>query len=158
MIQKQYDHLPYAPLTGRILDCCFEVMNELGAGFLESVYKNALLLALRQSGLSVEVERFFEVYFRQQKVGRYIADLVIEKTVVVELKCCKCLLPEHQAQTINFLAAAKLPVGLLVNFGHRDLEYKRVYCPDDPAAAGDPAREADPVFLPALKEETVKKN
>ena len=126
MIRKQYDHLPHAPLTGNILNCCFEVMNELGCGFLESVYKNALLLAIQQRGL---------------------ADLVVEETVVVELKCCKSLLPEQQAQTINYLAAAKLPVGLLVNFGHRDLEYKRVHCPFYPAAEGDPASAADPVFL-----------
>ena len=146
MRNKKYDHLPYAPLTGSILNCCFDIINELGCGFLEAVYKNALLLALQQKGLSVQVEKVFEVYFRQQKVGRYIADLVVENTIVVELKCCKCLLPEHQAQTINYLTASKLPVGLLVNFGHKDLEYKRVYRPLDPAAVGDLAREADPVF------------
>ena len=64
MIKKCYDHLPYANLTGNILDCCFEVMNELGSGFLESVYKNALLIALRQRGLLVQTEKPFEVYFR----------------------------------------------------------------------------------------------
>jgi len=147
MIRKQYDHLPHASLTGNILNCCFEVMNELGCGFLESVYKNTLLLALQQRGLNVQTEKSFEVYFRGQKVGQYFADLVVEETVVIELKCCKSLLPEHQAQTINYLAAAKLPVGLLVNFGHRDLEYKRVHCPFYPATEGDPASAADPVFL-----------
>jgi GxxExxY protein len=141
------DHLPHAVLTGSILKCCFDVMRELGCGFLEVIYKNALIIALKQRGLSLHIEKPFEVSFRQQKIGLYIADLVVEETVIVELKCCKCLLPEHQAQTINYLAAADLPVGLLVNFGHRNLEYKRVVHPlFYPAAEGDPAREADPVF------------
>ncbi len=129
MNQNVYDHLPHGELTGIILECCFEVMNELGAGFLESVYKNALLIALRQRGLAVQIEQTYEVYFRQHKVGLYKADIVVEGTVIVELKCCKCLLPEHQAQAINYLTAAKLPVGLLVNFGQKDLEYKRVRNP-----------------------------
>ena len=122
-------------------------MRELGSGFLETIYKNGLVIALKQHNLSFQIEKPFEVSFRHQKIGLYIADLVVEETVIVELKCCKCLLPEHQAQTINYLAAADLPVGLLINFGHRNLEYKRVHHPlFHPAAEGDPAREADPVF------------
>jgi|APFre7841882654_1041346.scaffolds.fasta_scaffold96721_2 GxxExxY protein len=141
------DRLLHSDLTGDILKCCFEVMRELGCGFLEAIYKNALIIALKQHKLSVQVEKSFEVSFRQQKIGLYIADLVVDETVVVELKCCKCLLPEHQAQTINYLTAADLPVGLLVNFGHRTLEYKRVHHPlFHPAAEGDPASEADLVF------------
>ena len=97
-------------------------MRELGIGCLESIYKNALIIALKQKGLSLYVEKPFEVHFRQQKIGLYIADLVVAETVIVELKCCKHLLPEHQAQTINYLAVADLPVGLLVNFGHKNLE------------------------------------
>ena len=135
------DRLPHAALTGDILNCCFEVMRELGCGFLETIYKNALVIALKQHNLSIQIEKPFEVSFRQQKIGLYIADLVVEETVIVELKCCKCLLPEHQAQTINYLAAADLPVGLLVNFGHRRLEYKRVHHP-----LFHPAVEGDPVF------------
>ena len=142
-----HDHLPHATLTGNILKCCFEIMRELGCGFLESIYKNALVIALKQRGLSLQAEKPFEVCFRQQKIGLYVADLVVEETVIVELKCCKCLLPEHQAQTINYLTAADLPIGLLVNFGHRNLEYKRVHHPLlHPAAEGDPASAADPVF------------
>ena len=129
MNYSTYEHLPHGDLTQIILECCFEVMNELGAGFLESVYKNALVIALKQRGLRVQTEQCFEIYFRGQKVGLYKADIIIEETVVIELKCCKCLLPEHQAQTINYLTAANLPVGLLVNFGQKDLEYKRVRNP-----------------------------
>jgi len=129
---------PHSELTSLILKCCFEVVNELGAGFLESVYKNALFLALQQKEILIEVEKPFEVYFRGQKIGFYKADLIAQGTVIIELKCCKCLLPEHQAQVINYLKAANVPVGLLVNFGHRNLEYKRLHHPlIYPAAEGD---------------------
>lgn len=95
-------------LTSDILKTSFEVMNELGSGFLESVYKNALCYALKQKGFSITVEQRFDVYFRQQKVGVYIADLVVENALIVELKCCRNLLPEHQAQVINYLSATSL--------------------------------------------------
>ena len=94
-------------------------MNELGIGFLESVYKNALFVALREKGLFVETEKSFEVYFKKQKVGFYKADIVVENLLVVEFKCCKSLLPEHQALVINYLAASHLPLGLLVNFNSK---------------------------------------
>ena len=118
--------LPYFELTGSILNCCFEVMNKLGTGFLERVYKNALLLALRQKGLQVEVERSYDVIFRGKVIGRYIADLVVNDAVIVGLKCCENLIREHQAQLFNYLKVSGLPVGLLVNFRRRKLEWKRL--------------------------------
>ncbi|MEI8365758.1 MAG: GxxExxY protein [Parachlamydiaceae bacterium] len=121
--------LPHFELTSVILKCCFEVMNELGTGFLESVYKNALYDALRQSRISVETEQLFNVCFRGKKVGTYKADIVVQSTVIIELKCCKSLLSEHQAQVINYLKASDLSVGMLVNFGNKKLEYKRLYHP-----------------------------
>ena len=132
--------LPHSQISSVILGSCFEVMNELGIGFLESVYKNALFFALREKGLFVESEKVFEVYFKRQKVGLYKADIVVNNLIVVELKCCKSLLPEHQAQVINYLAASNLPVGLLVNFSSKQLDYKRLHHPiHHPAAEGDPA-------------------
>jgi GxxExxY protein len=125
---KTYDLL-HSELTSSILKCCFEVINELGVGFLESVYKNALFLALKQKAILIEAEKPLEVYFRDQKIGFYKADLVAQGAVIIELKCCKSLLPEHKAQVINYLKAANIPVGLLVNFGHRNLEYKRLHHP-----------------------------
>lgn len=125
--QDEEEHLPHFVLTKEILGCCFAVMKELGPGFLERVYKNALFLAMKQEGLYVEVEKLFEVKFRGKVIGRYSADLVVGKVVIVELKCCEHLLREHQAQVINYLTVAQLPVGLLVNFRHRKLEYKRLH-------------------------------
>ena len=118
--------LPYFELTGSIMNCCFEVMKELGPGFVESIYKNALLIAMRQKGLRVEVERSFEVIFRGTVIGRYRTDLVVEQTVIVELKCCESLGREQQAQLFNYLKVSRLPIGLLVNFRRGKLEWKRL--------------------------------
>lgn len=113
-----------------ILGCYFDVINDLGSGFLESVYKNALYIALKEKGFRIVVEKRFEIQYREHKIGLYVADLVIEDAVIVELKCCEVLHPGHKAQLINYLKASNLPVGLLVNFGNRKLEYKRLYHPD----------------------------
>ncbi len=114
-------------LTREILGACFEVINELGAGFVESVYENALLIALREKGLHAEKQRALMVEFRGQVVGEFFADVLVEDKVIVELKAVKALLPEHQAQIINYLKATEKDVGLLVNFGSSKLEYKRMY-------------------------------
>jgi GxxExxY protein len=97
---------------------------------LESVYKNALLIQLREKSFKVEVEKRFEVIFREQKIGLYIADIVVEGKVIIELKCCDSLVCEHQAQLINYLKASNILVGLLINFGKRRLDYKRVHHPE----------------------------
>ncbi|HSX10108.1 MAG TPA: GxxExxY protein [Chlamydiales bacterium] len=123
---KQDKKLAYSELTGGILNCCFDVMKELGPGFLEVIYKNALLITLRQKGMQVDVERSFEVVFRGNVIGRYKADLVVGQTVIVELKCCENLVREHQAQLFNYLKVSKLPIGLLVNFRRGKLEWKRL--------------------------------
>ena len=127
---KEEKELPYSDLTGAILGCCFDVMKELGPGFLEKIYKNALLIVMRQKGLQVEVERSYEVIFRGKIIGRYNADLVVNQTVIVELKCCDSLIAEHQAQLFNYLTVASLPIGLLVNFRRRKLEWKRLQSND----------------------------
>jgi len=128
---KEEKELPYSELTGSILGCCFEVMKELGPGFLERVYKNALLMAMRQKGLQVEVERSYNVIFRGKIIGRYVADLVVNDTVIVELKSCENLIGEHQAQLFNYLKVSGLPVGLLVNFRRRKLDWKRLQSNED---------------------------
>ena len=122
----------HSELTETILGCCFDVMNELGIGFLESVYKNTLFIAIKEKGLTVETEKRFEVIFRDRKVGLYVADLIVESSVIVELKCCDSLLGEHQAQLINYLKVSGILVGLLVNFGNRKVEFKRLHHPDHP--------------------------
>ena len=128
---KEEKELPHSELTRSTLGCCFEVMKELGPGFLERVYKIALLMAMRQKGLQVEVEHSYNVVFRGKIIGRYVADLVVNNTVIVELKCCENLIGEHQAQLFNYLKVSGLPVGLLVNFRRRKLDWKRLQSNED---------------------------
>ena len=117
--------LKHGQITRRVIGCAFAVSNELGAGFLESVYEKALLLALRQEGLSAVAQHPIKVMFRGECVGDFYADLFVEEKVIVELKAVKAIAPEHQAQIINYLKATGIEVGLLINFGNPKLEYKR---------------------------------
>jgi GxxExxY protein len=119
--------LLYDQVTGKILEACFEVINELGAGFLESVYHKALLIALRQKRIEAQAEVPLPVMFRGESVGDFVADILVEGKVVVELKGVRALAPEHQAQVINYLKASGIEVGLLVNFGSPKLEYRRLH-------------------------------
>ena len=118
-------NLKYEPLTKIILGCAFDVINELGIGFLESVYEKALLLALHQKGLNAVSQQSITVLFRGKSVGEFYADILVEEKVIVELKASKVLAPEHEAQIINYLNATDIEVGLLINFGNKTLEFKR---------------------------------
>ena len=122
---QQVAELKHESITGTVIGCAFEVINELGAGFLESVYEKALLLALRQKGLSATDQYPAKVMFRGECVGDFYADIFVEGKVIVELKAVKSIAPEHQAQIINYLNATGIEVGLLINFGNPRLEYKR---------------------------------
>ena len=114
-------------MTAKILEACFEVINELGAGFLESVYERALLIALHQKGIDAKAQVPLSVWFRGEIVGEFFADILVEDKVLMELEAVKALAPEHQAQLINYLNATGVEVGLLVNFGRPRLEYKRLH-------------------------------
>ena len=117
----------YEDLTAKALEACFEVTKELGAGYVESVYEKALLIALPQKGLSVKAQFPLSVKFRGQTVGEFYADVLLEDKIIIELKAVRALIPEHQAQLIKYLNATGMEVGLLVNFGNPRLEYKRLH-------------------------------
>ena len=117
--------MKYEDITEKIIGCSFEVINELGAGFLESVYEKALSVALSEKGIVFKRQYPITVMFRGQSVGEFYADLFVEDKIIVELKAIKSLLPEHQAQLINYLKATGFEVGLLINFGNPKLEYRR---------------------------------
>ena len=112
-------------LTGKILEACFEVSNELGSGFLESVYEKALLIALRQKGLNAQSQMPLEVKFRGVVIGEFYADILVDSKVLLELKAVSAFGKEHFAQIINYLKATKIEVGLIINFGTSKLEYRR---------------------------------
>ena len=110
----QYKH---QELTQTILGVFYEVYNELGHGFLESIYQEAMLVALKQKGAMVEGQRPLPVWFRGERIGDFRADLIVGNAVIVELKAGRDLEPVHDAQLLNYLRASELEVGLLLNFG-----------------------------------------
>jgi len=117
--------LAHGEVTNRVLRTFFSVYNELGVGFVESVYHNSMLRALLDESLGVRSEHQIEVYFRKAVVGQFHADLVVEDCVVLELKAVRTLLPDHNAQLMNYLRASWFEVGLVLNFG-RVPEFKRL--------------------------------
>jgi GxxExxY protein len=104
-------------LTGRIIGCAMKVHGTLGPGFLESIYHKAFLHELEKARLNVESEKPIAVYYDNIKVGEFAADLIVEKSVIVELKAITSLVAAHQVQLVNYLTATKMNVGLLINFG-----------------------------------------
>ena len=122
--------LLHKSITDSILKVYYEVYNELGSGFLEKVYQNAMYFELIARGYKVEAQKQIKVYFKQQLVGEYIADLLVENKVIVELKACELLMNVHVAQTMNYLKATEIEVGLLLNFGEEP-EFKRFIYTND---------------------------
>ncbi|MCY4416048.1 MAG: GxxExxY protein [Chloroflexi bacterium] len=115
----------HSELTRDIIGCAFDVQNELGAGFLESVYEKAMVIALSDAGIPVKSQEPVKVGFRGREVGDFYADLLVPDKVIVELKAVESLTPQHKAQIINYLNATGIPVGLLINFGNPKVEFQR---------------------------------
>ena len=104
-------------LTKKIIGCAFTVHNTLGAGFLEKVYEQALILELKASVLSVRSQEPLSVKYRDQIIGEYFADLIVEDQVISELKAVDSLAKSHEVQLVNYLVATGIEVGMLINFG-----------------------------------------
>ncbi len=117
MNADQTAELIHEELTEKVIGVFYDVYNELGHGFLESVYHKAMVLALRHVGLAVESDVKIPVYFRGQLVGEFEADILVEDKVLLELKAARELDPAHEAQTLNYLRATPIEIGLLMNFG-----------------------------------------
>lgn len=117
----------YHKLTRKIIKGYYEVYNELGSGFMESVYENALEQVLISYGLRVNCQYCIDVYFRNKIVGEFKADMIIEDKVIVELKSVNKLIDKHTAQLINYLKATEIEVGLLMNFGNKPEFYRYIY-------------------------------
>ena len=113
-------------ITEKIIKCCFTVSNTLGCGFLEKVYENALAIEMRKMDLCIEQQHGIPVYYMGEVVGEFIADLLVERTVLVELKVVRAIDDVHVAQCLNYLAATRLPLCLLVNFYNPRVEVRRV--------------------------------
>jgi len=117
--------MEHEELTQKIIGCAMKVHSTLGAGFLESVYQNALAHELRKAGLSVECEVKIQVLYDGVIVGDFSADMFINQLVLIENKAVQALLPVHEVQLVNYLIAIGIEIGLLLNFGAERLEFKR---------------------------------
>ena len=121
LMEEKFKH---GDLTDKIIGTFYEVYNELGFGFLESVYEEAMIIALEAKGLKVEQQVPVPVWFRGRKVGSFEADLVVNTLVIIELKAAKAISERHIAQLLNYLRATEIEVGLVLNFGQR-AEFRR---------------------------------
>jgi GxxExxY protein len=117
---------PTNDVTERVLGAVFEVANTLGAGFLEKVYERALLKELKLRGIAAVPQASFSVLYKDQCVGEYYADILVEDELVLELKCTDRLTKEHMAQCLNYLRASGKTLCLLLNFQNPTVEWKRV--------------------------------
>ena len=113
-------------ITYAINGAVFEVNKVLGPGFLEKVYENALLIELRERGLKAENRVPIKVFYKNEVVGEYIADILVEEKVILELKAVDRLEKIHEAQILNYLKATGVQIGLLINFTHPKAEIKRM--------------------------------
>jgi GxxExxY protein len=118
---KEYD------LCGQVIGMAMKVHSALGLGFLESVYRNALIRELRKGGFKAEAERPISVHYDGQLVGAFTADLLVNDSLIIELKSIQSLAKAHEVQLVNYLVATRIDEGLLVNFGAERLEYKKKF-------------------------------
>ena len=121
---KNYLH---AELTDKIIACAYDVYNQLGFGFSEKVYENAMMIKIAQKNLTAVQQVPVNVFFEKQLVGEYFPDLLVENKVIVELKAVSTLSKAHEAQLVNYLKATGIKVGLLFNFGEKLKIVRRVY-------------------------------
>ena len=117
--------MEYEELTEKIIGCAYRVYNKMGFGFLESVYEKCLLLELRKAGLRVQRQHPITVRYEGEVVGEFVADIVVEDTLILELKSVTQIAGAHEVQLVNYLVATDKPVGLLLNFGQQKVEIKR---------------------------------
>ena len=117
--------MEFETLTKQIIGCAYTVYNEMGFGFLESVYEKCMVIELRKAGLHVETQKPQTVHYEGAVVGEFVCDLVVENEVIVELKSVKQLAQAHEVQLVNYLVATGTDVGLLINFGESKVEVKR---------------------------------
>ena len=111
-------------ITEKIIGAAYKVHNTLGSGFLEKVYQKSLVIELQTLGFSVEVEKPITVYYHDEVVGIYVADIIVDGKVLLEIKAVKGLSEIHEVQLVNYLKATGIEVGLLINFG-RSVNIKR---------------------------------
>lgn len=117
--------MEYKDVTETVIGCAYNVYNKMGFGFLESVYEKCLLIELRKAGLDTESQKPITVYYDDEIVGEFVADIIVNDTIILELKSVRRVIKAHEVQLVNYLVATEKPVGLILNFGERKVEIKR---------------------------------
>ena len=117
--------MEYKDLTEKIIGCAYRVYNKMGFGYLESVYEKCMLIELRKAGFDIESQKPIRVQYDGEVVGDFIADILVNDTVLLELKSVRKLVEAHEVQLVNYLVATGKPVGLLINFGKTKVGVKR---------------------------------
>ncbi len=123
-LRKTMEH---EDITHKIIGAAYQVYNRLGFGFLESVYKKAMIIELGKDNLNVEAEKPLKVYYDDQVVGEFFVDLFVEDVVIIELKSVQNLAKDHEVQLVNYLNGLRKDIGLLINFGPSGVIVKRKY-------------------------------
>ena len=112
-------------MTEKIIGCAYRVYNKMGFRFLESVYEKCMLIELRKAGLNAESQKPITVYYEEGIVGEFVADIIVNDTIILELKSVRQIINVHEVQLVNYLVATRKPVGLILNFGESKVDVKR---------------------------------
>ncbi len=125
--KDERENFPHKELTYQIIGAAMEVHKELGPGFLEKVYENALIVELTEvRGIPTEVQKSIPLFYKGKRIGEHILDILVAGNVILEIKAVKELAPVHEAQLLSYLKATNCKVGLLLNFAEKSLKYKRL--------------------------------
>ena len=125
MILKQKIIMKFKELSEKIIGCTYQVYNKMGFGYLESVYEKCLSIEFKKSGIKAEFQKLISVYYEGEIVGEFIADILVEDSIIVELKSVRRIIMAYEVQLVNYLVTTNKNVGLLINFGERKVEIKR---------------------------------
>ena len=117
--------MEYKDVTETIIGCAYRVYNKMGFGFVESVYEKCLLIELRKAGLDTESQKSITVYYDDEIVREFVADILVNDMIILELKSVRRVIKAHEVQLVNYLVATGKPVGLILNFGEKKVEIKR---------------------------------
>ena len=141
MLDAPKSGLKHSELTEKIIGSFFSVYNELGPGFLESVYQRSMIVALAETGLRADPETPIQVWFHGQTVGDFRADIIVEGTVLLEIKTARQIDPSHEAQVLHYLRATQFEVGLLLNFGAK-AQFRRYILENERKKSAESAKSA----------------
>ena len=117
--------MEYKELTETIIGCAYRVYNKMGFGFHESVYQKCLIIEPKKAALDTESEKPISVYYDNEIVGEFIADIIVNDTIILELKSVRRIIKAHEVQLVNYIVATGKPVGLILSFGERKVQIKR---------------------------------